>query len=1424
MFESLEDRRVLASFPAPFANWELAEFVDKEALVKFRPDATPSQIQMTLLSAQAIVKSSWDELDLVHVQFPTAIGRADTLAKTKMLHENSLVEYAEPNLVYHKSVIPNDPLFVSQWGLNNIAQLSPYPPPALDPFAGIFDADIDAPEAWDSVTGDPNTVIAIIDTGTDYSHPDLAANIWRNLNELPDGIDNDNNGFVDDVVGWDTFDNDNDPQDEDGHGTHVAGIAGAVGNNGLGVSGVNWSSQLMIIKASDDGGAFSTASIVGAQLYITRMKQQFGVNVVVSNNSYGGLGQGLFSFAEFDAIRVANNAGIAFVAAAGNDGLNTDAPANAHYPSNYNLPGIISVGASDRTDRLAAFSNRGFLSVDLVAPGVAILSTASTLPPPLGPQPLPGQPPAPNVPPPGFGWLDGTSMASPMVAGAYALVKSFDPQLTVAQVKNLLLTTVDSIPALQNITVSGGRLNVDRALDSIPQNEFRGTKFADIDGDGRFDPTESGLAGWTIYVDLNNNQFRDIGEPSTVSGANGDYTLGARLLAGTYFIREVAQPGWTQTFPGPLSQFAHQVTLVSGTQVFNDLDFGNKPAPGSVEGIKYDDRNGTGQRDAGEPGLAGFVIYVDVNNDGLIGVGEPASVTDASGRFLIHEIIPGTVIIREVQRPGFLQTEPDPSGLLQGGLSVVVIGGTVTTGITFGNRGAIDWGDAPASYGTLNADNGARHGLLPNFFLGDATDTSSTHLDDEVNGIPSTDADGDDLNGTDDEDGVSFLTPIVPGQQATIRVDVSSGAYGSGILQGWIDFNNDGDFLDADEKILSDRVLVTGSHLFTFTVPATAAVADTFARFRWSLERGIGPTGAATAGEVEDYSTAARAVGPTANDDGPFIVGQDSTFIDPENEFDVLFNDFPGVGGDPFTILGADSISAQGGLIQVDFVNQVIRYQPPADYIGDDSFEYSISDGIHAPSFGTVFVTVIPLDPVAIDDSFNIGAGTSSVPLDVLANDIQGIGGPLNVVAIGPRSNGGLAVYNATTKRIEYTPPSPGFQGADIFNYTISDGSQISQAFVHVQVGGPAANQIVQIEYKALNSQGEELGSPGVAAPAIGDTIILAAFTRDLRGEFPDPIFPVQFPDASGVLSAYADVVYPRDIVRPVAVNNPFGMDITFGSLYPDFQSATLGPPGIVDEVGANTSQSFEYVLSDEDNLLFTIEFTVRANGSLKFFANPEEDSAQFTFETQVHSQTTGSPIVIPNEDIFFKHSPTIQIGPNPEGEATNIFNPLDVNQDTLVTPNDAMLVVNHLNRFGAGPYSPMLAAATGQGVPQYFLDVNSDGRVSAFDAKLVIDHLNLKASLANMSSSSQAAEGEAADGGVISQALGSTTRSSSSSTASSTSSSSQESDYADNVDLLLGQDLGGTAVAPVVGDSLHEDDDEEGEERDDIFADWDSA
>ncbi|MFM6602958.1 MAG: S8 family serine peptidase, partial [Microcystis panniformis] len=298
---------------------------------------------------------------------------------------------------------------------------------------GTPDADIDAPEAWDIQTGNPNLVIGVIDTGVDYNHPDLASNIWTNPGEIAgDGIDNDGNGYIDDIHGWDFAYNDNDPSDVHGHGTHISGTIAGKGNNGVGVTGVAWNAKIMPLKFLNDQGSGSTSNAILAINYATAK------GVKLTNNSWGG---GVYSQALYDAINAAGQAGALFIAAAGNDAKNTDT--SPSYPASYDLPNIISVASTTRTDALSSFSNYGLTSVDLGAPGSDIYSLA------------PGG---------GYATLSGTSMASPHVTGAAALLWSQNPTWTAQQVKNTLMNTGDPIAALAGKTVSGKRLNVFNAL------------------------------------------------------------------------------------------------------------------------------------------------------------------------------------------------------------------------------------------------------------------------------------------------------------------------------------------------------------------------------------------------------------------------------------------------------------------------------------------------------------------------------------------------------------------------------------------------------------------------------------------------------------------------------------------------------------------------------------------------------------------------------------------------------------------------------------------------------------------------------------------------------------------------------------------------------------------------------------------------
>jgi subtilisin family serine protease len=325
--------------------------------------------------------------------------------------------------------VPNDPSFSTMWGLHNTGQSG-----------GTVDADIDAPEAWDISTGSSEVVIGIADSGIDYNHPDLSENIWTNSLEVPgNGTDDDANGYIDDVRGWDFFFNDNDPSDDFFHGTHTAGTVGAVGNNSIGVTGVAWNVKLMALKIGTLD-AISTSAAIAALNYVLAMHNRTNqpVNVRVTNHSWGGNGpiSGLN-----DAIAAHAASGIMTVCAAMNTGTDNDlAP---RYPASYEAPNIIAVGSLTRFNAKASDSNFGAVSVDLFAPGSEILST---------------------VPSGAYGMSSGTSMATPHVAGVAALAFSVRPSATYQQVRDAIFAAVDAVPALGGLCVTGGRLNAYRTL------------------------------------------------------------------------------------------------------------------------------------------------------------------------------------------------------------------------------------------------------------------------------------------------------------------------------------------------------------------------------------------------------------------------------------------------------------------------------------------------------------------------------------------------------------------------------------------------------------------------------------------------------------------------------------------------------------------------------------------------------------------------------------------------------------------------------------------------------------------------------------------------------------------------------------------------------------------------------------------------
>jgi subtilisin family serine protease len=342
------------------------------------------------------------------------------------------VLYAEPNYIVRSMGLPSDPRFGDLWGLQNVGQSG-----------GTPGADIDTPGAWGITTGSNDVVVAVIDSGIDYTHEDLAANMFRNEADCnANGVDDDGNGFVDDCFGVDTLNNDGDPMDDNSHGTHVAGTIGAVGDNGVGVAGVNWNVRLLGCKFLGADGRGPISAAIACLDYVKTMKDR-GVNIVATNNSWGG---GAFSQALHDVIEAHRQRGILFIAAAGNggsDGIGDSNDTTPFFPASYNLPNVIAVASTDHTDNRSPFSNFGRHTVHVGAPGSQIWST------------VPGN---------RYASYSGTSMATPHVTGLAALLKAQDPGRDGIAIRNLILAGGDPISALATNTVTGRRIN---ALESL---------------------------------------------------------------------------------------------------------------------------------------------------------------------------------------------------------------------------------------------------------------------------------------------------------------------------------------------------------------------------------------------------------------------------------------------------------------------------------------------------------------------------------------------------------------------------------------------------------------------------------------------------------------------------------------------------------------------------------------------------------------------------------------------------------------------------------------------------------------------------------------------------------------------------------------------------------------------------------------------
>ncbi|MGB7325677.1 MAG: GEVED domain-containing protein, partial [Rubripirellula sp.] len=526
-----------------------------------------------------------------------------------------------------------------------------------------------------------------------------------------------------------------------------------------------------------------------------------------------------------------------------------------------------------------------------------------------------------------------------------------------------------------------------------------GRVFNDVNRNGA-DNNEAGLAGVTVYADVNNNSVLDASEAQAVTGADGSFSL--TLPPGTVNIRAITPANFTATTASSVS---------SGS---SSIKFGFSQVVANITGTTFIDNDGDGVRDASDGGLANVYVYADLDGDNRPDLGEPSGQSSANGTYSINFPGPGTYTIRVVTPAGFEQTFPDLDSPTLGEHTVTFDGTSLTDNFNFGFLSSSDYGDAPDSYGTTVGANGASHGIVSGLTIG-------ANIDRELSGSPSVLANGDDTTGViDDEDGVQLLSPLGPNDSATFNVTVTNTTGLPAFLQGFIDFNRDGDFLDAGEHFATNLPVASGTVAqampVTVNVPAGASVGTTYVRFRLSQTSGIGATGFVTTGEVEDHSFPILNAAEIANDDA-FSVARNTL----SNNLDVLANDFQTADNS----LVIETLNTSGTVGQVIRSNDrtSIFYTPPNGFTGRDVFTYTVIDqfGTRSTATAVVNVTFQSNVPIAVDDSFEIAQDSSQRPLNVLDNDVPSLSGGISITSVTPGSNGGTIQIIGGGQSLRYT-------------------------------------------------------------------------------------------------------------------------------------------------------------------------------------------------------------------------------------------------------------------------------------------------------------------------------------------------------------------------------------------------------------------
>ncbi len=748
------------------------------------------------------------------------------------------------------------------------------------------------------------------------------------------------------------------------------------------------------------------------------------------------------------------------------------------------------------------------------------------------------------------------------------------------------------------------------------------------------------VSGSTVFLDYNGNGTQDFNEPSSVVNANGSYLItGATPGLQTLVVQSPSNFVATT----PASQ-----TVTVGIGGASGPAFGFSQVNPDVMGKVFADLNNNSALDSNEPGIPGVYVYADLDGDNRPDLGEPFDVSDENGFYNLDLPILGRPFaIRQVTEPGFEPTLPDNA---EGEYTVNFIGAPLGSHFDFGNLSSRDYGDAPDSYQTTISAGGPSHGVTAGLTIG-------AEIDRENDGQPNATATGDDVvnpavDQIDDEDGVVVTKTIRAGSTGTITVSLNNTTGSSAFLQGWIDFNADGDFLDPGERIRTDAVLGTGSHNIDITLPPSFdvgadGVLDTFARFRYSLTAGLGVGGPADSGEVEDHAIRILSAG---NNDG---LATDDFVTVPQNAnafvIDVLSND-DNLPSNPLTI-GIPSRSENGGILTIRPGNpgeQVVLYSPRSGFTGPDSFVYTVYEQGNPDPVGEANVNITVQfateKPIAVDDTFQVASNEKNVPLNVLDNDIASVAGGLTITQVSQGTRGGRITIDSSGRGVRYTP-ADGFTGTEQFSYSISDASGQTSQMARVTIAlTPQSLQNNKAEFKI------ELLDANNDTPLLS---LQAGQEFHVRVSVDDISVPASTA-IQGLQSAFTDLLYTSELVSPVASSTgSFPFEITFGPQFetPTFQLGNTLTPGIIDEVGAVQSLSDIATIGGSPDLasfpgfteLFTV--TMKANGAgLATFKTDPADAA--VSETTLI--TPSGPVVLNYDQITFD---SVQIDISPPGD-----------------------------------------------------------------------------------------------------------------------------------------------------------------------------